>query len=219
MVPPHINRFNQANWSIRTYKYYFIAGLASTDTRFPRHLWCRLIPQATMNLNILRPWQKKPTISAYTAIGGPFYFNKTPLAQPGTKVVVHKKPQQRKNWGIHGIQGWYIVPEMEHYRCYTWYAPSTRGEIDSDVVEFLPQHLIMTGLSTTEQSTKGSKELIHILKKPGPKTPFTIRESQFHAIDRLSTLFQNAQLQQPNATLVPIEVPTVAPLRVSIAAP
>ena len=38
-------------------------------------------------------------------------------------------------------------------------------------------------------------------------------------IDRLETLFHNLQPQQPNGTVVPREVPTVAPLRVKISVP
>ena len=51
----------------------------------------------------------------------------------------------------------------------------------------------MSELSTTEKDTKASKELIQIVKKPGTKTPFTIRESQLHAMDRLDKLFNNIQ--------------------------
>ena len=46
----------------------------------------------------------------------------------------------------------------------------------------LPQKIIITGLSTTYQANNASKELIQVLKYPGPKPPFTIGESQLHAI-------------------------------------
>ena len=45
---------------------------------------------------------------------GNFDFNKTPLAPPGTKFIVHKKPNRSHTWGQHGIQGWYIGPLVEH---------------------------------------------------------------------------------------------------------
>ena len=66
------------------------------------------------DLEYVKTLLKNPTISAYTATEGKFVFNKTPLAPPGTKVLVHKKPQQWKTWGIHGVPRWYIGPEMEH---------------------------------------------------------------------------------------------------------
>ena len=46
-----------------------------------------------------------------------------------------------------------------------------------------------------------------------------IGESQLQAIDRLATFFHNIQPQQPNKKVVPIEVTTVAPLRVPITVP
>ena len=51
------------------------------------HLWCCLVPQATLTLNMLRVSRRHPQISAYTVLEGVFDFNKTPLAPPGTKVV------------------------------------------------------------------------------------------------------------------------------------
>ena len=104
----------------------------------------------------------------HTAIVGLFDFNKTPFAPPRIKVIVHDKPKYRKTLGIHGVPGWYIGPAMKHYGCYTCYPPTTRGEIHADVVELFPQHLVMPGLSTTEQAIKAAKELIKVLKNPGP---------------------------------------------------
>ena len=90
------------------------------------------------------------------------------------------------------------------------YIPITRGVRHSDVVELLPQHLIIPGFPTTEQATKSVKELINVLDNAGPKTPFTIGETQLHTIDILEKLFHNAQLQQPIATIGPSLVTTVA---------
>ena len=53
LTPPHIHCRNAAERAIRTWKNHLIAGLSSTDDNFPMHLWCRLIKQATMTLNML----------------------------------------------------------------------------------------------------------------------------------------------------------------------
>ena len=87
------------------------------------------------------------------------------------------------------------------------------------MVELLPQHLIIPGLSTTEQVTKAPKELIHIINNPGPKNSFTTREIQFHAIDRLLTLFQKMQPQQPNTKFLPRKFPKVVPTMMPIKVP
>jgi hypothetical protein len=47
-VPPHLHRKNAAERVIRTFKNHFVAGLCSVDKQFPMHLWCELLPQATL---------------------------------------------------------------------------------------------------------------------------------------------------------------------------
>ena len=84
LVPPHIHRRNSAERAIQTFKYHFIAGLASTDPNFPLSNWCRLLPQTELTLNLLRPSRLNPKLSAYAQLEGAFDFNRTPLAPPGT---------------------------------------------------------------------------------------------------------------------------------------
>ena len=103
LVPPHIHRRNAAERAIRTFKNHFIAGLASTDKLFPLHLWDRLVPQAEITLNLLRNSRLHPHLSAYSHLFGQFDFNQTPLAPPGTKVLIHEKPRQRPTWAPHGV--------------------------------------------------------------------------------------------------------------------
>ena len=74
----------------------------------------------------------------------------------------------------------------------------------------------MPGLSTTEQVTNAAKELIQVLKNPGPQTPFTIREIQLHSIDRLEKLFNTMQPEKTHTKVLLREVPKRTPLRVPI---
>ena len=97
-MPPHIHRRNSAEHVIQTFKNHFIAGLASTDPNFPLSNWCRLLPQAELTLNLLRPSRLNPNLSAYAQLEGAFDFTRTPLAPPGTRVIVHEKPTQRRTW-------------------------------------------------------------------------------------------------------------------------
>ena len=80
--------------------------------------------------------------------------------------------------------------------------------------ENFPQHLVMPGLSTTDQSTKADKELIRVLKHPGPKPPFTIGENLLHAIDILAKLFNTMQPDKTQIKGVPREVRIIGPPRV-----
>jgi hypothetical protein len=118
LAPPHCHRRNSAERAIRTWKNHFIAGLASTDKNFPLHLWDRLIPQAVTTLNLLRQSRLNPHLSAKAQLNGTFDYNRTPMAPPGTRVILHETPAQRGTWASHGERGWYIGPATEHYRNY-----------------------------------------------------------------------------------------------------
>ena len=66
---------------------------------------------------------------------GAFYYNKTLIALVEVEVITQEKPATRQSWAAHGINVWYIGPEMEHYRCHKVYATKTRGERVADTVE------------------------------------------------------------------------------------
>jgi hypothetical protein len=92
LVPPHVHRRNSAERAIRTWKNHFVAGICSTDPAFPLHLWDRRIDQATISPNLLWPARQNPNMSAHQMLNGTFDYNRTPMAPPGTKIVVHEKP-------------------------------------------------------------------------------------------------------------------------------
>lgn len=105
-----------------------MAVLASIDPKFPMHLWCRLLKQAEMTLNMMRASRVHPTLSAYQELHGAFDFSKTPLAPIGIRVIVHEKLMVHKSWATHGVDGWYLGPAMKHYMYHSVYITKTRGE-------------------------------------------------------------------------------------------
>jgi hypothetical protein len=98
LAPPHMHRRNADERAIQTFKNHFIAGLCSVDPSFPLHLWDRLLPQATITLNLLRQSRINPMVSAHTHLYGHYDFNQAPMAPSGTLVIAHEKPQQRDSW-------------------------------------------------------------------------------------------------------------------------
>jgi len=78
--------------------------------------------------------QINPQLSAYTQLNGAFDFNKTPLALPGTRVIIHEKSSVCQTWAPHGVDGWYIGPAPEHYRCYKLYCSKTGHECITDTI-------------------------------------------------------------------------------------
>ena len=124
LTPPHIHQQNAAEHAICTFKNHFISGLCSVDKHFPLHLWCCLLDQAELTLNMLHTSQINPNLSANKQIHGIHDFNATPLAPPRTKCIAHEKSSQQGTWAQHGQHGWYVGPAPEHYRCYQIYIPT-----------------------------------------------------------------------------------------------
>jgi hypothetical protein len=171
LVAPHIHRKNAAEIAIQTFKNHLTAGICSRDKQFPLHLWDRLIPHAVVTLNLLQQ-SVNPKVSAYAQLNGPFDFNHTPVTPPGLWVIFHEKPQQRKTWAPHGVNGFYLGPTMEHYRCYHIYFSVTRQDQIVDTIEFTPQHCKVPGLSSVDAESVVVANLAHALLHPAPATPF-----------------------------------------------
>ena len=110
LVPPHIHCRNSVERTIRNFKEHFISGIASTHKELHLHLWCRLLPHASLTLNLLRQLRMNPKLSGYAQLHREFNYNATPLAPPGTQVIIHETPTVRGTWASHGVKGWYLGP-------------------------------------------------------------------------------------------------------------
>jgi hypothetical protein len=108
LITPHVHRANIDEKAIQTFKNHFTAILAGVDDSFPMHLWDRLLPQAEITLNMLRPANATPTVSAYMYAHGNHDFNAHPLAPLGCSVQLFETPKVRKSWGPHSVNEWYI---------------------------------------------------------------------------------------------------------------
>jgi hypothetical protein len=163
---------NHAERASQTFKNHFIAILHGTDSGFPAKQWDWLIKQVVMTLNMCRPSRINPKLSAYQQVWRNFDFNKTPLAPPGCKVVVHERAMERGRWACHGIVGYYIGPAMNHYRNYNSYIPETRGIQTTNTSEFFSEKVEMPTTSTTDRLARATEDLVAILQPPHPATPF-----------------------------------------------
>ena len=72
---------------------------------FPLHVWDRLIQQSVITLNLLRPCQRNPATSAYSALEGPFNYDATPLSPSGCKTIIYEHPAQQRTFAPYGIDG------------------------------------------------------------------------------------------------------------------
>jgi hypothetical protein len=211
LVPPHNHRRNAAERAISIFKDHFIAGLSTTDKNWPMHLWCRLLPQAQLTLNLLRQSRLNPRLSAEAQLNGNFDFNATPLAPPGTRVIMHDKANVRRTFAPHGTDGWYLGPAREHYRCYRLYNSKTGHERINDTVEFFPTHANMPYRSAADTAVHAAQELTAALQNPTPAAPFApIGDEQLAAIQQLAIIFQHhIDANQPAPRVVPTPPPRV----------
>ena len=140
LVAPHIHRINSVERAIWNFKGHFIAGLSSTHKDFPLHIWCRIFPHTSLTINFLIQLRMNPKLSGYAQLHGWFNYNATPLDPPGTQIVVHEKNTVRGTWAAHGVKVWYLGPSMEHYRYHCVYITKTRGERNTDCVDFFSRN-------------------------------------------------------------------------------
>jgi hypothetical protein len=163
LVPPHIHRLNAAERAIRTFKNHFIAGLCLADDDFPIRLWDKLLPQAEITLNLMQASRTDPTKLAYEAVFGCFDHNKSPLAPPRCRVLIHEKLSQHKSCDLHSVKGWYLGPTLEHYCCHCCYVNSMQAERISDTVEFFLTQAKTLTISTTDEAIIAAEALIKAL--------------------------------------------------------
>jgi hypothetical protein len=193
LAPLHIHRRNNAERAIQTFKNHFIAGLCSVDPTFPLKLWDKLLPQAKITLNLLQKSRSNPRITAYDQLNGHFDFNRTPLAPPGTQIIAHEKPDQRAYWDPHGVDGYYLSPNLDHYRCYQVHITKTKGTRIVDTVEFFPAKLTMPSTSSKDLASISALELSNALQNPAPVAPFSqIGTAQLQALRQFSDIFSVA---------------------------
>jgi hypothetical protein len=216
LVPQYSHRRNSAERAIRSFKDHLIAGLCSTDKSFPMHLWDRLLSQAVMTLNMLRTSRLNPNLSAATHIFGQYDFNRAPMEPPGTRIIAHETPSRRRTWAPHGLDGWYIGPALEHYRCYTVYITKTRGNRIVETVDFFPEKFTLPFPSSQDLATQAAADLTHALLHPQPAGPFCqVGNEQTIALKRLASIFESAKQRKTKSVLTPTDgIENTAPRRV-----
>ena len=132
-------------------------------------------------------------------LNGAFKYTRTPLAPPGTRVVIYEAPGNCRTWAPHCVDGWYLRPAPDHYRCHHVYIPRTRCEHIAKTVEFLPHDFPVPYISSTSTATAATRALSEAILNPTP-TPFaTLGNDQLSAIQALSRIFSNVTDIPPTA--------------------
>ena len=161
---------NAAERAIQTFKNHFVAGLCSVHPQFPLRHWDKLLPQAELTLNLLRPSRLAPHLSAYNLVHGTFDYSSHPLAPPGIRVLAHDLPAQRKSWAPHASEGFYLGPALDHYRCYRILNPKTNAVRIAETVRWLPHNFIRIPTPTPDDLLRASvHDFIQTLRSVKPQ--------------------------------------------------
>ena len=198
LTPPHMHRINAAERAIRTFKNHFLAGLATCDAEYPVNEWDRLIPSSNITLNLLRNSRINPYLSSYAFLFGQFDFNRTPLCPPGTKCIIHAKPNQRSSWQFHGKEAWTIGPSLNHYRCIRCFIPTTRTEVDVDTLVLLPTRYFLPKTTLDDHIRHVAAKLLRLLSNNKHPLPgLKILPSTYTALINLQNIFKYNLTQSP----------------------
>jgi hypothetical protein len=185
------------------------------------HLWDIFLPQAVITLNMLRNSRINPKRSAATHIFGQYDLNRAPMAPPGKRIIAHETPNRRSTWAPHGLDGWYLGPTLEHYRCYTVHITKTWGHRIVETVDFFPEKITLPFSTPQDQATKAATELTRALLNPQPAGPFCqVGDTQALALKRLAEIFEGATLHRIKNNVPPVkknndDAPPRVPPRVS----
>lgn len=201
LVPPHDHRANAAERAIQTFKNHFISGLCTTDNKFPLQLWDVLLIQGQDSLNMLRTSRAHPHLSAYHILEGAHDFNRTPWAPPGTRATVFNPPETRTSWGTRAVDAFYVGPAKDHYRCYQFYVPETRGFRTSGQATFYPEHCDVPHETPMDAAVKLAHKLTNAIRTLNAKHNLPPGRHAT-ALEQLAGIFQQEATQdvQPQQT-------------------
>ena len=199
LTPADMHRRNAAERAIQTLKGHFISVLAGVANDFPIAEWDQLMPQTILTLNLLRPANVAPNVSAYAYHHGQFDYNRMPIAPMGCAVQFHIKPNRRRSWGEHASDGWYLRTSHEHYRTHVVYVKATRKTRVSDTVYFKHKYLTQPMLSRADIIVQAYRDLMHAIKG----TANTKSKMHIEAIRKMQEVME----PQFNTTIEPLDTP------------
>ena len=151
LAPAYEHRTNKAEGAIKRVKNHIVSMLATADDDFDLGLWDHCLSQAEITLNSIHPCATNNKISAYEGLfGHPYPFSRHPMHIFGTKHASYEAPSARAAWGPHAVQGFYLGPSLEHYRCFKMYIPATKGIRIPATVGWTPKAIWTPGSSREE---------------------------------------------------------------------
>jgi len=102
------------------------------------------------------------------------------------RVLIHEKPAIRGTWALHAVEGWYLGPALNSYRCYTVWSKDTRAQCICDTLTWLPQHITTPDATADDYIIAGLQDIATALWHPAPTSPLApIVASQVDTLNQL----------------------------------
>ena len=115
---------------------------------------------------------------------------------------IHENPHKRLAYAPHSVDGWYLVPAVHNYICYTCYNIDTGGETTPDTIDFFSEFMKIPNYSTRDMAIHAAVDLAKALQTTRPESPFKVGYAQLKAIRELSHIF-DAETKIPNRDALP----------------
>jgi len=142
-------------------------------------------------------------LSAYSQINGFFDPLATPLGPPGCKILAHEKAGERNTWSAHGKEGYYLGPDLESYRCFKVYIPSTRGIRSVDTISWYPHDITVPTVSTSDMLHEALQNILQVLQtEPADTLLAAVQPEEHEAIVQLVGIL-NKKLPTPHTDSLP----------------
>ena len=120
----------------------------------------------------------------------------------GCKVQIHKKNHKRLTYASHLVDGWFLGPQVHHYRYYNCYQIDTGGENTPDTIAFFQAFMKMPSYSSRDMDIHAASYLAKELQTTSPESHFQVGDSQLKAIRELAKIFY-AETKIPNRDALP----------------
>ena len=144
---------------MQTYKAAFKSILTSLPKKFSIAYWCRLLTQTDLSVNIVRPCRQNPLLSVWAAMEGELHFDATPVALPGSEMLMHQKPARPSSFGRNARTVWYLSPCLNHYRTLRGILSSTGAERLSDTVKFQHHAIEIPEITPADRILEAARQL------------------------------------------------------------
>jgi hypothetical protein len=140
-----------------------------------------------------------------------FDYNRTPLAPPGTRVLAHVPADKRESWAPHALEGWYIGPALQSYRCFEVWLDDTCKTRIVERVTWFPKKVRVPIPTATDEIEAALKDLTRALRASDLANPaLPLEQSLTERLKELSNLLAN-QDGQARADPFPALPPTQSP--------